>query len=172
VSSSAAHVIVIIDANILINLMHAGRLELLGELPRFAFVVPTEVVAEITAPDQKAQLAAALNRGALREVSLTEIGELTTYAECRRIMGKGEAACLALAQERRWLIASDERRKFRREAIARLGEGRLMNTAGLFVLAIRAGLLSIEEADQAKAELEHHRFRMAFRSFRDLIEEG
>jgi hypothetical protein len=64
------------------------------------------------------------------------------------------------------------KRKFRREAIARLGEGRLVNTAGLFVLAIRAGLLSIEEAEQAKAELERHRFRMAFRSFRDLIEEG
>jgi predicted nucleic acid-binding protein len=109
VLSSAAPVIVVTDANILINLMHAGRLELLGGLPRFAFVIPTEVVAEITAPDQKAQLAAALTRGDLREMSLTEIGELTTYAECRRIMGKGEATCLALAGGRGWLIASDER---------------------------------------------------------------
>lgn len=46
-----------------------------------------------------------------------------------------------------------------------------MTTAGLFVLAIQAGLLSVEEADQAKVMLERHRFRMKFRSFRELVVE-
>jgi hypothetical protein len=75
-----------------------------------------------------------------------------------------------MAEERGWLIASDEKRRFRREVIARLGEGRLVTTAGLFVIAIRANVLSIGDADQAKEILERHRFRMAFRSFRELLE--
>jgi hypothetical protein len=54
---------------------------------------------------------------------------------------------------------------------ARLGEGRLVTTAGLFVLAIRAGILTVEEADQMKAVLEQRRFRMTFASFRDVLSE-
>ena len=83
-------------------------------------------------------------------------------------MGSGEAACLAMAETRGWLIAPDEKRRFRREVIARLGEGRLVTTAGLFVIAIRAGAISVEEADHVKEVLERHRFRIAFRSFREL----
>src|SRR5215470_3847723 len=79
-----------------------------------------------------------------------------SYAELRRIMGQGEAACLAMAAARGWMVASDERRWFRREAVAHLGEGRLVTTAGLLVLAIRAGFLSMEEADHTKAVLEQH----------------
>jgi hypothetical protein len=37
------------------------------------------------------------------------------------------------------------------------------------VMFIRAGLLTVEEADQAKAVLERHRFRIALVSFRYLI---
>jgi hypothetical protein len=84
-------------------------------------------------------------------------------------MGQGEAACLAMAESRGWIVASDERRRFRREVFSRLGEGRLVTTPGLFVLAIRVGRLSVDEADQMKAVLEQHRFRMTFGSFRDVI---
>ncbi|ETX05050.1 hypothetical protein [Candidatus Entotheonella palauensis] len=52
------------------------------------------------------------------------------------------------------MATSDEKRRFRREILSRLGEVRLMTTAGLFVLSIRAELISIDEADQAKAEIE------------------
>ena len=75
-----------------------------------------------------------------------------------------------MAETRGWLIASDEKRRFRREVLARLGEGRLVTTAGLFLIAIRAGVISVEEADQVKEILQRHRFRMAFRSFRDLLD--
>ena len=44
-----------------------------------------------------------------------------------------------------------------------------MNTPGIYVLFIRAGLLTVEEADQAKVILEQHRFRIALVSFRELI---
>jgi hypothetical protein len=74
-----------------------------------------------------------------------------------------------LAQTKNWYIASDEKRVFRREALARLGEGRILTTAGLLVLAIRANLLTVEQADQIKLVLETKRFRMAFGSFRDIV---
>lgn len=168
-ASGSSAAVVVTDANILINLMRVGRLALLGTLTSFEFVLPAEVVAEITDPGQREQLEAVLLRGEVRTVVLEEIAELTTYAELRGVMGKGEAACLALAEARGWIVASDEKKRFRREVIARLGEERLVTTAGLFVLAIRAGLLSVEEADQAKEVLARHRFRMKFASFRDLI---
>ena len=60
-------------------------------------------------------------------------------------MGKGESACIAIAEQREWLVASDERGRFLRIAKERLGEGRILNTPGLFVLGIRAGLLSVED---------------------------
>lgn len=76
---------------------------------------------------------------------------------------------MSLAQTRGWLIASDEKRVFRREALSRLGPGRIINTPGILLVAIRAGVLSIDEADRMKAELERHRFRMPFGSLRELL---
>ena len=66
-------------------------------------------------------------------------------------------------------MACDEKRILLREAKQRLGDARIINTPGVYVLFIRAGLLSVEEADEAKAILEQHRFRIALVSFRDLI---
>jgi predicted nucleic acid-binding protein len=113
--------VVVTDANVLINLMHAGRLDLFGALTAYEFVVPDHVIAEITQPAQRQALEIAFTRGALRKQSIIAPKELATYADLRRIMGSGEAACLAMAEAPGWLIASDERRRFRREVIARLG---------------------------------------------------
>jgi predicted nucleic acid-binding protein len=170
--SAPPETIIVTDANILINLIHVERLELLGALSAYRFVVPDHVAVEITIPGQQQQLQGALDRHDLAQESLTTPEELALYAELHRVMGQGEAACLALAESRGWLIASDERRRFRREVFARLGEGRLVTTAGLFVLAIRAGILTVEEADQMKAVLEQRRFRMTFASFRDVLSES
>jgi predicted nucleic acid-binding protein len=115
--------VVVTDANVLINLIHAGHLDLLGALTAFEFVIPDHVIAEITVPAQRQALEIALTRSTLRKQSVTDPKELATYAELRRIMGSGEAAYLAVAEARGWLIASDEKRRFRREVIARLGKG-------------------------------------------------
>lgn len=160
---------VVVDANIVINLLHAGRLTLLKQLTGYRFVVPEDVVAEIALPNQRQELDSAIAAGWMHVVTISDVDDLTRYVELRQILGKGEAACLVLAQRHAWLIASDERGRFRREVTTRVGLDRLVNTAGLFVLGIRAGLLSIEDADAAKATLERHRFRMTFASFRDII---
>ncbi len=66
-------------------------------------------------------------------------------------------------------MASDEQKRFRREAERRIGAGWTMGTKDLYLLAIRAGLPTVEQADEDKAVLERHRFKMAFESFRDIV---
>jgi len=142
---------------------------LLASLPGYEFVVPDNVISEITDPTQLAALEAALAAGHLKQEAITDPRELARYADLRQVMGPGESACVTLAEARGWLIASDEKRRLRRAVNERLGPGRLVTTPGLFVLAIRAAVTTVEEADQAKSILEQHRFRMAFPSFRDVV---
>ena len=44
--------VVVTDTNILINLIHVGLLDLLAKLPPYSFVVPEEVVNEVSDSDQ------------------------------------------------------------------------------------------------------------------------
>ena len=151
------------------NLIHVQRLALLASLPGYEFVVPDNVISEITDLAQRAALETALAAGHLKQEAITDPQELARYADLRQIMGPGESACVTLAEARGWLIASDEKRRLRRAVNERLGPGRLVTTPGLFVLAIRAGVITVEDADRAKAILEEHRFRMSFPSFRDVV---
>lgn len=170
VDSSPSRVVVT-DASVLINLMHVDRLDLLGALAGYDFVVPPEVEAEVTVPAQAQALARGFGAGHIGRIRFSDADttELEVYAELVQVIGKGEAACLALAQIRGWYVASDERRRFLRLARERIGEGRVLNTPGIFVLAIRAGLLTVEDADQDKGVLERYRFKMRFASFRDVL---
>ena len=161
--------VVVTDANVVINLIHVGRLDLLGALAGYEFVVPPEVEAEVCAPEQAGEFARGFDAGFVERVSFSGTSELEAYAELVQMVGKGEAACLAMAQVRGWYVASDERRRFLRLTLERLGPGRVLNTAGVFLLAIRAGVLTVEEADQDKRMLEEHRFKMRFSSFRDVL---
>lgn len=47
---------VVVDANVLINLAHLDRLDLLGALEGFDFVVPAEVRAEVVSAEARARL--------------------------------------------------------------------------------------------------------------------
>lgn len=163
--------IVLADASVLINLAIVDRLDLLGALPHHRFRVPGEVVAEVTRPAQRQRLDQALQEGHLTEVQLTGISLIDHYRRLHRglALGPGESACLAVAHQRRWLVASDEKGRFRRETRRILGEGRLINTPGLFLLGIRHRYWTTTEADQAKDVLERNGYRMPIRSFDELM---
>lgn len=161
--------VVITDASVLINLTHSGHIRLLGSTPGYRFLVSEEVLAEVQDPVQKGMVDGAILNGFLEKTTIETPEELALYAELTQVLGSGESACLALASKRGWLLACDERRVFLREARARIGERRLLNTPGLYVLWIRCGLLTIAEADAAKITLEGRRFRMAFSSFREVV---
>ena len=67
------------------------------------------------------------------------------------------------------MLASDEKKRFRHEAEKRIGKQRIVGTSDLFVIAIHAGLMTVEQADSDKAVLEARRFKMGFGSFRELF---
>jgi predicted nucleic acid-binding protein len=160
---------VVVDTSVLINLAILDQIVLLGALEGLRFVVPDEVLAEVKKPEQKRRVRGALQAGTLLKVALDQPAMLDRFARLRKQMKLGEAACLALAAERGWLFACDEGRIVRSEAKRLLGPDRLLNTPGLFLLAIRTGYWTVDEADEAKTELEKNRYQMQFSSFRELL---
>lgn len=153
----------------LINLIHVDGIAMVAALPDYEFVIVDAVVEEITDEQQAAALRTAFEQNYLRKESLTERNALALFAELVQVMGRGEAASLALAAGTDWYLACDEKRVFRRKALELLGEDRLLTTPGIIVLCIRQGLLSVEQADKMKVILESKRFRMTFESFRDVL---
>jgi predicted nucleic acid-binding protein len=160
--------VVVTDASVLINLMHVGRLPLMATALGYRLVMPQEVDLEITDSAQRAIVDAGCACGYLRVDALTDPVGIAVFAQLARRFGRGESACLAMAEVKGWALATDEGRRFRREAEARLGARRVLGTVELFVAAIRAGRLTVAGADADKATLAGRRFRMPFASFGDI----
>lgn len=161
--------IVVTDANVLINLIHVGRLDMCAHLPGYEFIVPDHVRREITDATQLAALDDAAHRAVLRVEPITDPAAISIFTQLTQRLGRGEAACLAIAAQNGWMVASDEKGRFLREAESRIGTAGIIGTKDLFVLAIGAGMLSIEDADADKATLAQRRFTMPFKSFREVI---
>ena len=160
---------VALDASVLINFLILDRLDLLGTLPKHRFFVLARVGEEVTRSAQQILLAEAFLKGSVDHAPPPMPAEMLLARRHERTMGRGEAACLAAAECRNWLFACDERRSVRRIATERIGEGRILTTAGILVRAIRSQVLSVADADELKAVLERNRFRLTFSSFADYI---
>ncbi|MYM85345.1 hypothetical protein GTP44_25840 [Duganella sp. FT50W] len=145
--------VVITDANVLINLCHIVQIPLLKQLTSFCFVVPQEVIAELTDPMQQQAIADAMAQGYIKEFRLNNTESLELFSKLRTQMGAGEAACLAAAAtaSEKHLVASDEKKIFKRKAIELLGDNSLMRTEDLIICGIQSGLLSVPQADAFKA---------------------
>lgn len=160
--------IVSVDASVLINFLLLDRVDILAALPDHRFVVSDAVCKEITRPDQKDLLSDAFDANHLKRQENSDTNELRIFAKLTEVMGVGEAACLAAAECRGWLLASDERGLFLRMARERIGEHRVLTTPEILFRAITYEIITVEQADKAKAYLEMHRFKMKFDSFGDL----
>lgn len=161
--------VVITDANILINFIHIGQLHLLGVLEGYRFQAPADVIAEILNEDQRDAVAGAIAAGSIEQVVVDSVDGLALFAELRGVMGRGEAACLALAVTAGCHVASDERKRFRRRAVELLGESRILRTESLLLEAIRQSRITVACADEFKVLLESNRYSMPFVSFADLL---
>lgn len=159
------------DACILINLLRVHRLDLLGAVPPYVFHAPAEALGEVTYPAQQAELKEALDRGWIRETHLEENTELQIFARANEQLGSGESACLALAQARTWILGTDDSKGAKWKKVISAPGIQVLNTPGILLLAIRQGVLTVEQADEIKTLLEASRFRMGFASFRDLVNE-
>lgn len=160
---------VVCDTCVLVAFAQIERVDLLVRHPRFRFVVPDQVLDEVTRVAQREQLDEAIARGGLELVVSSDPVEIELAVELRRVLGRGEAVAIAVAWSRSWCIATDERGRTRRVIAERLGERRLLTTPGILLEAIRGGLSTVAEADALKARLESHRMRMTFGSFGELL---
>ncbi|TAH38036.1 MAG: hypothetical protein EYC70_05270 [Planctomycetota bacterium] len=162
--------VLVLDASVLINLLHVRRLDLLGRLQGWRFCVPEEVCREVLRPEQEKLLAEAIVLTWLFKITLDpdEMQEADALRK-RHGLGRGESACLALAARRGWLIACDEAGKFPRLVEASLGADRLLVSADIVLLAIRRGLLDLGVADRFLRAWADNRYEVAFRSFAELL---
>ena len=170
-SSVPGFATVALDASVLINFLILNRVAILANLPGYRFVVLDAVEQEVQRPKQQVVLADAFQDNLIGRASAATPEELGIFAAHRRVMGVGEAACLAAAEHRAWLLASDERRVFRRIACERIGESRILTTPSLLSLAVKKGVISVGELRDANTKLERNRFRMPPGTFKELFSE-
>jgi len=80
---------VVCDTCILVNFACIERLELLVEHPDYRFVVPEQVLDELTEPGQRVHVEAAIANGELELVVSSHLAEITRAVELRRHMDRG-----------------------------------------------------------------------------------
>lgn len=168
----AANTVVITDANVLINFVLIGQVALLGELPAYRFQLPAEVLNELTVEDHRVQIEASIADQQLDLMVIEALDALTLFGDLRDLMGRGEAACLAVAATTGCYLASDEKKRFRRKAVELIGERRILRTEDLLVEAIRCGRRTVTQADEYMRVLAANRYAMSFASFADRLRNG
>jgi len=162
-------VLVIADTCIPINFILAERFDLLCRHQDYRIITTQHTRAEIMDGAQREELDRAIQMDEIGEIQITDPDELATFAACRAVLGKGEAAAIAVAERRGWVIATDEKKRARREIERRLGTGRLLTTPGIILKCILNGTLTVPEADAIKTKLAANRFTMSFASFAGLL---
>jgi predicted nucleic acid-binding protein len=169
--ASNERVLVVADANVLINFLRAGRLDLLRHHESYRIGVTEHIRREVTCPDQVAELAEAVTARDIDEIRMIDPVELKIFAELNAVLGRGESASIAVASNRGWVIAMDKLGRVHREVHERLGRHRLINTPGLILSCVRNGAITVPEADGIKARLEFRgqSFAVGFESFGDLL---
>ena len=167
----------IIETSVLVNFLKIGRADLLGRHPTYRFVVPAVVQNEVgTKPCYAAQaagLAAAFAAGHLMAddpADATTMAELAAFAGLSALkIGEGERAAVAAAYARGLPLAMQDRRAWNRSAAYSAGIPR-EDTVSVVVALIRAGILTVAEADAIKADWQaNHTFTLTFASFSEKI---
>jgi len=161
--------VVVLDTCVLFRLDNVGRLDLLGQLTDCDFVFPGEVWEEVEDPGQRQRLLQAVRQRWLRRLPLSLGREQVALQQgLQDGLDLGEAACLALANSRGFLLATDDRAALKAGA-ATLGAHRLMTTPGLVVRAIQEGVVDVATADGFLQIWSRRKFKVAFGSFQEFV---
>ena len=164
----------IIDASVLLNFLKIDRIDLLAKHPAYRFIVVDLVKNEVTNRGQAVRLEAALLSGELLPDGPPESidpAELATFAAMSSLkIGNGDKAVIAAAKVRGLVLAMDDERAWKRAAAFCVGIPR-EETVSIMVSLIRAGVLSVAEADAIKADWEaNHSFtKKTFKSFGEIV---
>lgn len=171
-----ASVIIVADTSVLINFLKIDRMDLIGRYPR-RFLATDHVAAEIadSYPDQQRRYAAAVAAGLLDTCAVVDPAEIELFARLGPgdRLGAGECSAIAVALNRRYPIAIDDNRAVNRALReSRIAGAKLevCRTPDIMTTLIRAGIISISDADHIKDEwAAHHRFRIKAASFQELL---
>lgn len=171
-SGEGQDVVVITDTSVLVNFLCIDRMDLIARHSH-RFVITEHVKEEITDhyPEQQVRLNAALGDGTLEVVTVSGDAALElfrTLSETRRL-GAGESAAIACAIANNYAIAIDDRAA---AAQARHLKADLVvvRSQDIMIHLIRSGEIDVAEADEIKNTWgNHHRFRLAFASFGEVL---
>ena len=161
---------IVLDTSILLNFVKIDRVELLGQLGT-SVVLLDQVLDEVRRPNQNKTVKDAVAAGTLDLQSVRNPVEVALFTDLRAggRLGAGECAVLAVALTRNWIAGLQDRRA-RTEGQRRRGDLVLCQTEDLVLTLIKAGYLTIEEADGFLVEwAAKHHFRSKVTSFRDLM---
>ena len=165
--------VVVNDTSVLINFLAIDQARLLVEHSQYEFLLTDHARAEITEhyPKEFGRLEIVLSEGSMRQLTVNTPEELEIFAALAlgRRLGPGECAAIAAAVYRKGGVALDDRAAMKQ--IYRLyPETPVETTQSLVVGLIGSGVLSVSEADLFKEQWQsHHRFRLPFRSFGEVL---
>jgi predicted nucleic acid-binding protein len=140
---------VIFDTMVISSFAKAGQLELLRKLYPANAICSGFVVAEVLRGFRQGHadleaLVQLLSVGWPRQDDLSTPAERQLYARISVSLGDGESSCLALAAERGYVFACDDR--LARSEAMRLGIP-LTGTAGILIKAARSGGIDLKNAN-------------------------
>lgn len=152
----------VIDNTVLSNFAHIQQPMLLAS----AFNQPVTVRAVMDEWEVGVTLARvpAVDWSWLPIIELTD-GERALAAQLSQTLGRGEAACIALAESRGWMILTDDRDA--RRAAREVGL-KVSGTLGALMNLVRGGDLSLAEADGYLAIMKQNGYRCPVDSLSEL----
>ena len=167
--------IIVADTSVLINFLKISRMDLIGRYPG-RFLATDHVESELADdyPEQRARYQAARSPPICStHVPSPILRKLNSSNGSDRAYVWGECSAIAVALSRGYAIAIDDGRAIKaahREAELARVSLTVLRTRDIMVGLIQASVLSIEEADQIKADWEtNHQFQLKERTFRDLV---
>jgi predicted nucleic acid-binding protein len=145
----------VVDTSVLISVLLLDWPWLLTETTGHRAWIPPEVDAEVKYPHQRDLTDKWLAQGILTVQPIVEMESLRIFARLTKRLGRGEAACLALAAAHpEYILATDDRdARLMAEITALQIHKRLIGTIGLLRNAIRWGTLPEDQADYALRRL-------------------
>ena len=167
--------IVVVDSSVVVNFLRIERLDLFAAYSR-DFIVTDHVVDEIAGyyPEQQAHFEAAQADGTLRLVSIADPEEVARFVQLTKSqrLGEGECSAIACAVHRGYALAIDDRQALN-HVRRTYSELQVLTTQDLVVSMIQEDLLDVSQADAIKREwAKRHRFKLAIRSFAEVIQSG
>jgi len=162
---------IVINTTVLSNLAAANRLEILREL--FGEVlVPSSVYEEILKGIESGYMFLARIDEALEREHWLSLAHLTgesrrTFKTLLNVLGRGEAAGIAISKERKLTFFSDD--KVARKVARDMGV-KISGTIGVLKVAVEEGRISVEEADEVLHRMVKGGYRSPIRSIREVLE--